>query len=208
MDRTKGQITKIAREANKLAIRTMKEDGIGSGEMDLIHLVRHNPGIFQKEISQQLIMDKGAVARRTANLEQKGYLVRKKNPTDGRSQLLYATEKAESLKTSRAAVESVFYEWLQEGLDPEELAAFTAALEKLYLRSRQESGSGFSHVCKRLASRDRQYERPEDSGFPYVSERLASRSGQYEHPEDNRLPHADRQLDEGEEGGQPSGTES
>lgn len=151
MDRTKRQITKIAREANKLVIRTMKEDGIGSGEMDLIHLVRHNPGLSQKEISLQLNMDKGAVARRTANLEEKGYLIRKKNPADGRSQLLYATGKAESLKNSKAVVESYFYEWLLEGLDLEEQPAFTAALEKLYLRSRQESCSGFPHVTKLLA---------------------------------------------------------
>ena len=87
MDKTKRQITKIAREANKLVIRTMKDDGIGSGEMDLIHLVRHNPGISQKEACLRLNMDKGAVARRTASLEQKGYLTRKENPADGRSQL-------------------------------------------------------------------------------------------------------------------------
>ncbi len=147
---TKRQITKIAREANKLVIRTMKEDGIGSGEMDLIHLVRHNPGLSQKEISVQLNMDKGAVARRTASLEQKGYLTRRENPADGRSQLLYATEKAETLKTSKAAVETVFYAWLLEGLDPAEQASFTAALNKLYLRSKQESRSGFPHVTELL----------------------------------------------------------
>lgn len=172
MDKTKRQITKIAREVNKLVIRTMKEDEIGSGEMELIHLVRHNPGISQKEISQQLNMDKGAVSRRTANLEEKGYLVRKKNPEDGRSRLLSATEKAEKLKNSKAEVESVFYEWLQEGLAPEELAAFTAVLEKLYLLSKQESRSGFPHVSERLANVSGQ-ERPGDRGFPQVSERLA-----------------------------------
>lgn len=153
MDMTKRQITKIAREANKLVIRTMKEGGIGSGEMDLIHLVRHNPGLSQREISLQLNMDKGAVARRTANLEQKGYLIRKENPADGRSQLLYATEKAENLKTSKAAVETAFYDWLLEGLDPAELASFTAALDKLYLRSKQESRSGFPHVAELLSEK-------------------------------------------------------
>ena len=150
MDHTKRQITKIAREANKLVIRTMKDGGIGSGEMDLIHLVRHNPGISQKEASLQLNMDKGAVARRTASLEQKGYLTRKENPADGRSQLLFATEKAESLKTSKAAVETEFYGWLLEGLEEEEQAAFTAALDKLYLRSKKESRSGFPHVTARI----------------------------------------------------------
>ena len=154
MDMTKRQITKIAREANKLVIRTMKEDGIGSGEMDLIHLVRHNPGLSQKEISVQLNMDKGAVARRTASLEQKGYLTRRENPADGRSQLLYATEKAETLKTSKAAVETVFYAWLLEGLDPAEQASFTAALNKLYLRSKQESRSGCPHVTELLDGKE------------------------------------------------------
>lgn len=150
MDHSKRQITKIAREVNKLVIRTMKDGGIGSGEVDLIHLIRHNPGISQKEASRELNMDKGAVARRTASLEQKGYLIRKDNPADGRSRLLYATEKAEQLKTSKSAVETVFYEWLLEELDDNEKAAFTSMLNRLYLRSKKESRSGFPHVTERL----------------------------------------------------------
>ncbi|MCI6887656.1 MAG: MarR family transcriptional regulator [Lachnospiraceae bacterium] len=150
MDISGRQITKIAREVNKLVIRTMKEGGIGSGEMDMIHLVRHQPGISQKEVSRQLNMDKGAVARRTASLEQKGYLSRSENPEDGRSRLLYATPEAEQLKTSKAAVEAVFYEWLLSELDEEEQTAFSTTLNKLYLRSKQESRSGFPHVTELL----------------------------------------------------------
>ena len=112
MDATNRQMTKIAREVGKLVIRTMKETGIGSGELDLIHAVRHNPGASQREIGAQLNMDKGAVARRVVSLENKGYLVRRPSPEDGRVQMLFATEKAESLKCSKAAVESVFYDWL------------------------------------------------------------------------------------------------
>lgn len=165
MDTTKRQMTKIAREANKLVIRTMKEGGIGSGEMDLIHLVRHNPGLSQKEISAQLNMDKGAVARRTASLEQKGYLIRRANPADGRSQLLYATEKADRLKTSKASVETAFYDWLLEELDEEERASFAAVLERLYLRSKRESRSGFPNVIGRLSQRE-EGEEDENCGKP------------------------------------------
>lgn len=154
MDTSKRRITKIAREANKLVIRTMKENGIGSGEFDLIHLLRHNPGLSQKEISLQLNMDKGAVARRTASLEQKGYLTRRDNPADGRSQLLYATEKAELLKTSKTTVETAFYEWLLAELDLDEQTAFTATLEKLYFRSKQESRSGFPHIMELFAAKE------------------------------------------------------
>lgn len=152
MDISKRQITKIAREVNKLVIRTMKDSGIGSGEVDLIHLIRHHSGLSQKEISQQLNMDKGAVARRTASLEQKGYLIRKEHPADKRSQLLYPTEKAEELKTSKATVEAVFYEWLLEELEEEEKATFIETLNKLYLRSKHESRSGFPHIIDLLSS--------------------------------------------------------
>lgn len=159
MDFTKRQITKIAREANKLTIRMMREEGIGSGEFDLVHLVRHNPGISQKEAGHKLNMDKGAVAHRVVSLEHKGYMVRRENPADARSHLLYATPKADSLKNSKAVVERTFYAWLLEDLSDEERDAFCAILEKLYHRSKLESRSGFPHLHERL---DHTEERPNE----------------------------------------------
>ena len=90
-DPTERQMTKIAREAAKFTVQMMKADGIGTAEFDFFHLVRHNPGMTQADVRAALKMDKGAAARRTASLEAKGYLVRKPNPDDGRSRLLYAT---------------------------------------------------------------------------------------------------------------------
>lgn len=40
----------------------MKEDGIGTAEFDVIHLVRHNPGITQTKVRETLKIDKGAAA--------------------------------------------------------------------------------------------------------------------------------------------------
>ena len=146
MDLTERKITKIAREASKLAVRTLKEDGIGTAEYDFIHLVRHHPGITQAEVREQLRVDKGAAARRAASLEAKGYLARQANPNDGRSQLLYATEQAEGLKNSKAHLEAVFYEWLLSILSEKEREAFLATLDTLYLRAKQESRAGFPTV--------------------------------------------------------------
>ena len=154
MDLTQRRITKIAREASKLTIRMMKEEGIGSGEFDLIHLVRHSPGISQKEAGQLLNMDKGAVAHRSLRLEQKGYLRRELNPADARSRLLYSTEKANALKNSKAEVETAFYSWLLEELPQEERRAFCDTLEKLYLRSKTESRSGFPHLLERMVKKE------------------------------------------------------
>ena len=115
MDKTERKMTKIARELNKLTVQAMKEKGIGTAEFDFIHLVRHHPGITQAQLREELKIDKGAAARRAASLEAKGYLIRRDNPEDKRSQLLYATKKAEGLKNSKVSIKSTFYEWLMGG---------------------------------------------------------------------------------------------
>lgn len=112
MDITERKITKIAREVSKFTVRTLRAEGIGPGEFDVLHVIRKNPGITQSGVCRITGFDKGAVARQTASLEAKGYLRREANPADGRSRCLYATAQAERLKNSKAAVETQFYGWL------------------------------------------------------------------------------------------------
>lgn len=150
MDRTERKITKIAREAAKLTIQTMRTEGVGTAEFDFIHLVRHHPGITQAQVREALKIDKGAAARRAASLEGKGYLERRKNPADGRSQLLYATEKAEELKNSKATIEAEFYDWLLGELKEEEQQEFCRILDILYRRSKCQSRAGFPDVTARI----------------------------------------------------------
>ena len=149
MDSTERKITKIAREANRFTVQMMKEEGIGTAEIDVIHFVRHNPGTTQKAVWEALKIDKGATARRVARLEEKGYLTREPNPTDGRSRLLYPTEKAEELRNSKAEIESVFYEWLLEDLPADEKEAFCKTLNTLYVKSKEERRAGFQNVAQR-----------------------------------------------------------
>lgn len=148
MDITGRKITKIAREVSKFTVQTMKEEGIGTAEFDFIHFVRHNPGITQTEVREQLKIDKGAAARRASSLEAKGYLIRKPNPKDGRSQLLYATQKAENLKNSKVNIESIFYEWLVSELSDEEKESFNTVLDKLYWKSKNERRAGFVNISR------------------------------------------------------------
>lgn len=145
MDITQRQITKIAREAEKLVLHQLREKDVGTAEIDLIHALRHHPGCTQAALGELLHTDKAAIARRTKNLEAKGYLVRKAAPNDRRSQLLYPTEKAESLKSSKAEIEASFYEYLTATLPEQEAAAFAATLHKLYTASKTESRAGFPH---------------------------------------------------------------
>ena len=148
MDQTERKMTKIAREVAKFTIQTMKEEGIGTAEFDFIHLIRHNPGMTQAQVREKLKIDKGAAARRTMSLENKGYLERRPNPDDGRSQLLFATPKADELKNSKAQIEAMFYEWLTAELSEEEKNQFCETLDKLYWRSKNERRAGFVNVAE------------------------------------------------------------
>lgn len=158
MDQSRRQITKIAREVGKFTVKAMKAEGIGTAEFDFIHLVRHHPGITQTQVRDALKIDKGAAARRAASLEAKGYLVRRENPDDHRSQLLYATEKAESLRNSKATVEQTFYEWLLEELTESDRDNFCRILNELYLRSKAQSRAGFPDVAERLETGESRHE--------------------------------------------------
>ncbi len=148
MDRTERKITKIAREAEKLVLRMLRAEGVGTAEIDLIHALRHNPGCTQAKLAEILHADKAAIARRTKNLEEKGYLVRRDDPEDRRSQLLYPTAQAEALKSSKAEIEASFYEYLTSVLTEEEAETFAALLDRVYTVSKTESRAGFPHFIR------------------------------------------------------------
>lgn len=158
MDQSRRQITKIAREVSKFTVKAMKAEGIGTAEFDFIHQVRHHPGITQAQVRDALKIDKGAAARRAASLEAKGYLVRRENPNDHRSQRLFATEKAETLRNSKATVEQTFYEWLLEELTESDRDNFCRILNELYLRSKTQSRAGFPDVAARLETGESKHE--------------------------------------------------
>ena len=67
MDITERKITKIAREAKKLVLFSLREEGVGPSEIDFIHALRHNPGCTQAKLAEILHTDKAAIARRTNN---------------------------------------------------------------------------------------------------------------------------------------------
>lgn len=148
MDITERKITKIARETEKLVLLSLREEGVGTAEIDLIHALRHHPGCTQAALAELLHADKAAIARRTKNLEAKGFLVRQEAPNDRRSQLLHPTEKAEAMKASKAEIEASFYEYLTSVLTDDEAQTFAALLNKLYTASKTESRTGFPHFIQ------------------------------------------------------------
>ena len=74
--------------------------------------------------------------------------MRENDPSDRRSQLLYPTEKAEAMKSSKAEIEAAFYEYLTSVLTDEEAKTFAELLNRMYTASKTESRAGFPHFVK------------------------------------------------------------
>ena len=56
MDETDRKITKIAREAEKLVLLTLREEGVGTAEIDMIHALRPHPGCTQARLPELAVL--------------------------------------------------------------------------------------------------------------------------------------------------------
>jgi len=146
MDRTERKITKIERLAHQYTCGRLGNIGLGPSEHEFIHFVRHHQGTSQAQISEMLMQDKAAVARRAANLEKKGFITIVPDKNDRRCRKIYSTELAEVVKQSKTEIESAFYEWLAEGIDEEKFEVFLEVLEQLYRKGKASRKLAFINV--------------------------------------------------------------
>ena len=109
------------------------------------------------ELCRRLEIDKGAAARQLASLQAKGYLRREPNPADGRSQLLFATEKGDALRSSKQHLEELFYEWLLEPLRQKDQRELARLLEIVERRCWEERQADFPHVRERFLEEEKRH---------------------------------------------------
>lgn len=143
MDPSRREITKIARNAAHFVQSQAKGMGLGSSEYEALHCIRKSPGICADEICRQLYREKSAVAHLVAGLERKGFVTRRPHPEDNRRRQIFATEKADNLKNSQAALEALYYTWLLEDIPEEKIDVFLEVLDMIYYKSKSERRTGY-----------------------------------------------------------------
>ena len=67
-------MVKIIREMTKYKELREKENQLTPSEETLLHLIRHNEGLSQKELVSLRNIDKAAITRQLDSLENKGYI--------------------------------------------------------------------------------------------------------------------------------------
>ena len=97
----------------------------------LIDLLWNQGEMSQQELADQLHKDKNSVTKLVDAIERKGFVVRRQNMSDRRSNTLVLTEKAESLKADAKQKGIDILDQMLEGISEEEIRIFLTTLRKL-----------------------------------------------------------------------------
>lgn len=97
----------------------------------LIDLLWNQGEMSQQELADQLHKDKNSVTKLVDAIERKGFVVRRQNVNDRRSNTIVLTEKAENLKDIAKEKGISILDHMLDGIDEEELRTFLSTLRKL-----------------------------------------------------------------------------
>ena len=114
----------IVRNSRTFCEHRLREFDIGFPEQIILMYLSEYGKVNQEDISKYFRIDKGAIAKTSGKLEEKGFVERKENPDDKREKLIQLSEKGrETIQTMRAILE----EWNSlylEGLSEEDIRQF------------------------------------------------------------------------------------
>ena len=137
---------RINRWAQGFVARRTKETGLTPSQIQALRHIGYHKIMSQQELVEDMGVDKAAVTRLVAGLEERGYVIRTADPKEGRAKVIQATEEALQVKDDVIALEEAYYDWLLEGLEPDERAVFCTAMEKLLQRAREGRRSCYSQI--------------------------------------------------------------
>ena len=97
----------------------------------LIDLLWNQGPLSQQELADQLQKDKNSVTKLVDAIERKGFVVRRQNPSDRRSNTIILTDLATSLKDNAKSKGIFILDKMLAGIKEEELRSFLDTLQKL-----------------------------------------------------------------------------
>lgn len=137
MDEVRRSFRRIQRWAQSYVQRNTRATGLTPAQLEALRHITYHGTLSQQELVDDLGVDKAAVTRLVAALEQAGYVYRSADPKDGRAKLIHASQLAFQVKDDVAALENDYYRWLLSGMSPEEQEQFAAQLERMMQRAKE-----------------------------------------------------------------------
>ncbi|MGC4019815.1 MAG: MarR family winged helix-turn-helix transcriptional regulator [Muricomes sp.] len=110
----------IYRNLQSILNYKLQEIPLRGGQHDFLYVISKNEGITQKELSQNLYVDKSTTAKAVKNLVWLGYVRKETSSEDKRFEKLYLTEKGQDMKKQVQETFSEIVDIATKNLSPKE----------------------------------------------------------------------------------------
>lgn len=95
-------ISMLRRDFDAYCDDELKKIGLKRGHLHFVLFIGQHPGCTQKDLTSLLAIDAGHSARYIAQLSKEGFIEQRRNDSDGRSRMLYLTERgSDAFRRSR-----------------------------------------------------------------------------------------------------------
>lgn len=131
MDSFVKMINRIARLSAFYREKEFKKLGLGEMHHAYILSICSEPGISQEELACKLFINKSNVARQLAQLEQKGFIIRKNDQQDARRLRIYPTDKSLAIEEEIRSILGAWNQTLLAELPVEQQEAVLSGLQHM-----------------------------------------------------------------------------
>lgn len=111
--------------------RQLKDTGLTRVQFIYLMCICDHEGMSQEQLSEELRINKGAVARAVRRFEKEGYITRVVSPKDRRQYGLYPTEKTRRAHHAVRMAEAEWEAYMTRNLSSAEKETLDSLLEKL-----------------------------------------------------------------------------
>ena len=120
----------LTRKVNRIWDQAFAEFDLSPAHGYLLRLVLAEPGLNQKQLAEQLKLEKSTITRFIDALENKGLVTRKKILTrDAREQIIVASKQAEKIQQHLEASGDALYQHMQHKLGNDALTQLVQQLK-------------------------------------------------------------------------------
>lgn len=105
--------------------------GLTHTQWSALRIICHYPGISPSQLEPLLMIERPSVTSLMKGMESKSLIIRKDHPQDGRSKLIFPTEKGLKLAAETQQFTSVIEERIKAGMTTDEFETLKSLLIKM-----------------------------------------------------------------------------
>lgn len=120
-------------------VQKLKKVGLSGSQSVILVGIYRNEGTNQKALAEEIAMTPGVMSRTLRELEDAGYVEKKRDEENRRNYRLYLTPEGERTAEKSLSIQENYWNCLLEDLTPEETGMLNRLLGKMELRARQEN---------------------------------------------------------------------